>query len=401
MTAIWITGVGVDCALGRGQTAFWENLLSGNATTHDWRLSPRDERGVRVARMRFDADSDAAIDSGGAPDFVRAGHNAMAEAIAQAALCPDDLGPAGLVLGTTSGGMMDEFADACTGEAQSASAYHEWAGIGSTARWLRQRFGIGGPSSSVSAACTSSAAAIAQGMFLIQQGICELAIVGGCDRLRAADAAGFGVLRATAATTCRPFAKDRDGMLPADGAAFLVIESAQHARWRGASPLAEIVSAGFSCDAFHATSPHADGVAAAMRQALRLARKHPRNVGYVNCHGTGTVLNDKNEALAMKYVFGEHLRELFATSTKSATGHLLGTAGAIEAVVCVLVLQHQTIPPMRTVSELDPCVEFLAPTRAPYVWGAKQPLEYVMSNSLGFGGTNASLILRREVPQRH
>lgn len=396
MTAIWITGMGVCSALGAGKTAFWKAMLTGLPVAHDWRLSAQDERSVRTARMRF---GETSSESAAPPSFVRAGHSALAEAIDQAGLDGSMLRHSALVIGTTSGGTMDEFIDASLAGDQPAQVeFGPSANVGSSADWLAEHFGIGGPLATISAACTSSSAAIAQGMFLIQQGLCDVALVGGCDRLRAADAAGFGVLRAITKSVCRPFDTRRDGMLPADGAAFLVLESTSHAQLRGALPLAELVGAGFSADAHHPTAPHPEGVARAMWMALRQADIEAAQIGYVNCHGTGTVLNDKNEAMAMRSLFGDGLSETYATSTKSSTGHLLGTAGALEALICVLALQTQTIPPMHTVREIDPCVGFKAPTAAPHHWVEPQPLDYAMSNSLGFGGINTSLILRRGLP---
>ena len=401
MRPVWITGIGVNSALGHGQNAFWNALLEGVPAVRDWRVSAQDERQIRTAHMEYSMPAASPVASPVAspdevPEFVRAGAAALAEALDQAGLTVPDLRAAALLVGTTSGGTMDGFVDACLEEDQVAQQRCSTsANIGSSTRWLAQYFGIQGTQATLSAACTSSTAAIAQGMFLIQQGLCEVALVGGCDQLRAADAAGFGVLRAVTKEVCRPFDAQRDGILPADGAAFLVLESATHAQQRGALPLAELISTGFSCDAHHATAPHPEGVARAMRLALQQAEIQPEQIGYVNCHGTGTLLNDKNEALAMQDVFGENITHLYATSTKSTTGHLLGTAGALEALICVQVLQQQTIPPMKTVRTLDPCVRFQAPLVAPHVCAETAPLNYVMSNSLGFGGMNTSLILRR------
>lgn len=392
--AIMVTGLGVSCALGSGRDALWQAMLAGRPVVHDWCLAAQDGRSVKTARMVFDEPGPDVPEA--VPEYVRAGHDALAEAIRHAGLVDTSLDDAGLILGTTSGGTMDDFVEAaqaaepCRHDCLGASA-----GIGSSTAWLADRFGIGGPTATVSAACTSSSAAIAQGMSLIRHGLCDVVIAGGSDRLRAADAGGFGVLRAVTRSACRPFDARRDGMLPGDGAAFLVLESASHARARGASPLAELVAAGFSADAHHATAPHPEGVVRAMRAALAQAGIDAGRVGYVNCHGTGTVLNDRNEAAALRQMFGDGLPDLFATSTKSVTGHLLGSAGALEALICVLVLQEQTVPPMRTVSELDPCVGFKAPIREAHRWAGASPLDFVMSNSLGFGGVNTSLILRR------
>jgi 3-oxoacyl-(acyl-carrier-protein) synthase len=359
MSAAVVTGIGVSCALGSGKAAFWDAMLAGLPAAFDWQPAAEDKRTVRTARMTF---TGAAAKPDGVPAFVRAGHAALAEAIGQAALDEAVLEDAGLVLGTTSGGTMDEFVDAgLTGDLAGQRDFGASAGIGSSTDWLAARFGIAGPIATLSAACTSSAAAIAHGMLLIRRGVCDVVLAGGCDRLRAADAAGFGVLRAITKSACRPFDRQRDGMLPADGAAFLVLESASHAHRRGVSPIAELVAAGFSADAHHATAPHPEGIARAMRTALQQAEIDAGRIGYVNCHGTGTAQNDRAEALAMRAVFGDELAGVYATSSKSVTGHLLGTAGALEALICALVLQTQVIPPMRTVVELDPCVGFSVP----------------------------------------
>ena len=172
----------------------------------------------------------------------------------------------------------------------------------------------------------------------------------------------------------------------ADGAAILVLESAETARRRGAPILAQVSGLGLTCDAYHTTAPNGEGAVRAMRQALRDAGIAPEDVGYVNCHGTGTVTNDGVEADAVVRVFGD---KIWATSTKSSHGHLLGTAGSIEAIVTTLVLSTGRVPPMPCASTLDPAVRFRSPKGEP----ATGEFRHAMSNSFGFGGNNLSLVL--------
>jgi nodulation protein E len=192
-------------------------------------------------------------------------------------------------------------------------------------------------------------------------------------------------------SVCRPFSKDRNGMILGEGGAMLVLESLDHALERGAEPLAEMVGFGMSSDAHHITQPSAEGAAKAIRMALRDAGIEPESVGYVNAHGTGTTVNDVTETRALKMAFGQHAQRLAISSTKAMHGHTLGAAGAIEAAATIFALVDGVLPPTVNFSEPDPECDL------DYVANCARMLsvEYAASNSFAFGGLNAVLVFRR------
>ena len=253
-------------------------------------------------------------------------------------------------------------------------------------------FGITGPAYTVSTACASATHAIGQAFGMVRSGAVEMAIAGGSEA-----PFSFGILRAWEAmrvvsqTTCRPFSKNRSGMILGEGAAMLVLEPLEAALARGANVLGEIVGFGMSSDASHLTQPAADGAARAMRMALREGSLTPEQIGYVNAHGTGTQANDVTETRAIRAVFGEHADRLPVSSTKSMHGHALGAAGALEAAATVLALREGLLPPTLNYDEPDPdCALNLVIDKA-----RPSDAEYAISNSFAFGGLNAVLAFRK------
>ncbi len=260
--------------------------------------------------------------------------------------------------------------------------------------------GARGPNFATLSACASGANAIGEGMRMIREGRVDIVLAGGSEApLTPSVVAGFAALQALSRrndapeTASRPFDRTRDGFVIAEGAAILVLEAEDVARSRGAPILAEVVGYGTTADAHHIVQPCSDGAGAvaAMRQALADAELQTGDIDYVNAHGTSTPLNDIAETAALKTVFGGRSKVPPVSSTKALTGHLLGAAGALEAAICVLALQHQTIPPTWHLREPDPACDL------DYV--ANEPraasLRYVMTNAFGFGGHNAVLILGR------
>jgi nodulation protein E len=252
-------------------------------------------------------------------------------------------------------------------------------------------FGARGPAFTVSTACASATHAIGQAFHLIRSGAAQLAITGGSEA-----PFSFGLLKAWEAMrvispdTCRPFSRDRKGMILGEGGAMLVLEPFQAASARGAHIYAEIVGFGMSSDAHHITQPDSAGAARAMNAALSDAALPPEAVGYINAHGTGTPGNDPTETRAIRQVFGSHAERLAVSSTKSLHGHALGAAGAIEAVSTVLALRHGILPPTANFTEPDPeCDLDVIPNSARAL-----RVEYALSNSFAFGGLNAVLVLR-------
>jgi 3-oxoacyl-[acyl-carrier-protein] synthase II len=257
---------------------------------------------------------------------------------------------------------------------------------------LADAFGFSGPITIIANACASGGNAIGHAFELLQRRQAQQVLTGGYDALSQLVFAGFDSLQALSPTRCRPFDAQRDGLALGEGAAVMALETLDHAKGRGAVILGEIVGYGAATDAHHLTQPHPNGDAAfaAMNAACESARLNPSQIDYINAHGTGTPLNDSAEAAAINRWAGTHTKGLAVSSTKSSIGHLLGAAGAVEAVVCLMALRGQWLPPELTVKTPDPICSF------PLVREPRDArLNYVLSNSFGFGGANATLILRR------
>jgi 3-oxoacyl-[acyl-carrier-protein] synthase II len=257
---------------------------------------------------------------------------------------------------------------------------------------LQQALGFSGPITIIANACASGANAVGHAWDLIRRGHAERVLAGGYEALTQLIFAGFDSLQALSTTQCRPFDAQRDGLALGDGAALLALETLDSAHKRGARILAEIVGYGASTDCHHLTQPHPQGDAAfaAMRAACETARIAPEQIGYVNAHGTGTPLSDSAEAAAINRWAGAHAPSLPVSSTKSSIGHLLGAAGAVEAVICLMALDGQWLPPTTTLRNPEPLCAF------PLVSAPREArFDFALSNSFGFGGANASLIFGR------
>jgi 3-oxoacyl-(acyl-carrier-protein) synthase len=255
---------------------------------------------------------------------------------------------------------------------------------------LARRFRIEGPRESPILACSSSAAALITVADLLATGVVDVGLAGGVDSLTRVCFMGFNALKLLDKNPCRPFARGRRGMSVSEGAAVLVLETYAHAVTRGAPILAFLAGGGISSDAFHPTSPPADaeGAVRAMREALKRADLTPRDIAYVNAHGTGTVQNDKAESSALEQVFGAG--KVLISGTKSLIGHTMGAAGAMEAVATIMALEAGLLPPTANLDETDPEIPFdcIPHTARSCV------VDHAMSNSFGFGGQNVSLIFR-------
>lgn len=252
--------------------------------------------------------------------------------------------------------------------------------------------GVVGPTYTVSTACSSSNHAIGQALWMVRSGAVRMAITGGSE---AVFSLGFlkawEAMRVVSPDTCRPFSKDRRGLILGEGAAMLVLETLDAARARGAAILGEVVGFGMSSDAFHITQPSPDGAARAMRAALSDGGVEPSQIGYINAHGTATLANDAAETEAIRKVFGAHADSLAVSSTKSMHGHTLGAAGAIEAAATLLALRKGILPPTANFTETDPAcnLDVIPNTARPAA------VEFALSNSFAFGGLNAVLAFRR------
>jgi nodulation protein E len=256
---------------------------------------------------------------------------------------------------------------------------------------ISMELGITGPTYTVSTACSSANHAMGQAFRLVRDGEVEVAVTGGSE---APFAIGFlkawEAMRVIAPDTCRPFSKDRRGMILGEGGAMLILEPWKAAKARGARIYAEICGFGMTSDAHHLTQPTVAGPARAMRDALRLAGMAPEEVGYINAHGTGTPGNDPVESRAIREVFGAHADKLGVSSTKSLHGHALGAAGALEAIATVLALYHGILPPTANYNERDPECDLDYIPNKPRV----QQVQAALSNSFAFGGLNAVLAFR-------
>jgi nodulation protein E len=252
--------------------------------------------------------------------------------------------------------------------------------------------GVVGPTYTVSTACSSSNHAIGQAFWMVRSGAAQMAIAGGSE---AVFSLGFlkawEAMRVVSPDTCRPFSRDRKGLILGEGGAMLVLERLDAARARGVKIFGELVGFGMSSDAYHITQPSADGAARAMRACLLDAGMEAEQIGYINAHGTATQANDATETAAIRKVFGAHADKLAVSSTKSMHGHALGAAGALEAVATLLALDRGLLPPTANFNEPDPACDLdVVPNQA-----RRAQAEYALSNSFAFGGLNAVLAFRR------
>lgn len=301
------------------------------------------------------------------------------------------------VLGTTGGGMLfgeDYFRRALQqpyrhrGQAMRAVCYQPQV----QARLVMDALDFSGPIITVSNACASGSNAIGQAWELIRSGQAERAVAGGYDSLSEMVFAGFDSLQALSTTVCRPFDARRDGLALGEGAAVVMLETLESAQRRGATILAEVAGYASSIDQHHLTQPHPQGSTTqmVMKSACAVAGLTPEEIGYINAHGTGTLLNDSSEAVAISEWAGPRAATLPVSSTKANIGHLLGAAGAVEAVVCLMVLREQWLPPETAFQTPDPACKF------PIVHQPQTAkVNAVLSNSFGFGGVNATLVFRR------
>jgi len=317
------------------------------------------------------------------------------EAWQQSAWRPSENIP--LVLGTTSGGMglgeayyrqaieTPEDKRKQATRVQNYQAQHQ-------AMDVIDAFGFNGPITIIANACASGANSIGHAWDLLRRGHAERVFAGGYDAISQMVFAGFDSLQALSPTQCRPFDAHRDGLALGEGAAMLALETLDSAKKRNAEILGEIAGYGAATDAHHLTQPHPNGDAAlaSMKAACAAANVTPDKIDYINAHGTGTPLNDSAETAAINRWAGVHAKNVHVSSTKSSVGHLLGAAGSVEAVICLMTLREQWLPPTTTLQTLEPACAF------PFVQKPTDAkVEYALTNSFGFGGANASLILRR------
>ena len=405
-----VTGIGLVTPLGTGTERNWEALVAGRS-------------GVREI-TRFDASNLAVRIAGEVPDFEperfieRKDLKKMdvfiqyAVAAAQMAMQEAGLeGPferperAGVIVGVGMGGLeslQGAYPYFATQDLRKVSPFFIPKLIPNMASGhIAMRYGARGTNYATTSACASGAHAIGDAVLHIRDGRQDVVLAGGAEApVCLLGVGGFIAMRALATgynddptRASRPFDRGREGFVVAEGAGMLVLEGLDHAEARGAHILAEVAGFGANCDAYHMTqpSPGGEGAAECMAQALVDAGVTPDAVGYVNAHGTGTPYNDEAETAAIKRVFGEQAALLAVSSTKSMTGHLLGASGAVEAIYTVLAIARGVLPPTINLDDPDPACDLdYVPNTA-----RRMPVRTVLTNSFGFGGANASAVLRR------
>jgi 3-oxoacyl-[acyl-carrier-protein] synthase II len=310
---------------------------------------------------------------------------------------------AGVIVGSGSGGYMAMEDNVIRmqkrGPNKVEPLFHIKTPVNMAAANIAMRFGMKGDSMSVSSACASGSHSIGEAFMKIIQGQLTACLAGGAEAtLNDSTFSGFSVLKAMSAQTdpdkaSRPFDKERDGFVPGEGAGILMLESLESAQARGATIYAEISGYGATTDAHHVTAPLPNGRAAgtAMKKAMRMAGTNAEKISYINAHGTSTPANDSSETEAIKYALGEAAYSTPVSSTKSFFGHMFGAAGSTEAIVCIQALRKGFIPPTLNLTNRDPeCDLDYVPST-----GRVQAIEYVLSNSMGFGGHNSTLLIKR------
>ncbi len=404
-----VTGVGLVSPLGVGTQATWEGLCAGRsgigAITHF-------DASAFAARIAGEVRDFDPLEFIGRKDvkkmdvFIQYAIAASEFALCDAGLQTDQpLGPrAGVFIASGIGGFStierEHRALLAGGPRKISPFFIPSAIINLAAGQVSIRFGAQGPNSATCTACSASAHAVGDAFEIVRRGTADVMIAGGSEAaITPMGVGGFASMRALSTRNdeperaSRPFDQERDGFIIGEGAGVIVLEERDRARRRGVPIYAEIVGYGMSADAYHVTAPAEDagGAVRVMQAALDDAGVEPSAVDYINAHGTSTRYNDKLETLAIRKCFGDHARSLAISSTKSMTGHLLGAAGGLEAGIAALAVRDQVLPPTVNLEYPDPdCDLDYVPNRK-----RNATLTYALSNSFGFGGTNASLLFKR------
>jgi 3-oxoacyl-[acyl-carrier-protein] synthase II len=410
MRRVVITGVGAVSPLGTGNQKNWDALVNGRSGTGLITRFDTSAFPVKVAGEVKDFDPEQFIDK----KEVKKMDLFIQYAMAASQLAMEDSGlqiteenaeRVGVLVGAGLGGLPTIEKYHCAflegGYKKISPFFIPMLIINLAPGHISIKYGAKGPNVSSVSACATGTHSIGDAYHIIARGDADAMIAGGTEStVTPLGIGGFAVMKALTDSrndcperASRPFDKSRDGFVLAEGAGIVILEEYEAAKQRGAKIYAEVVGYGLTGDAYHMTAPAAGGEGAArcMKMALKNAGVNPEQVGYINAHGTSTPFNDLNESLAIKSVFGDHAYKLMVSSTKSMTGHLLGAAGGLEAVICCMALDKGIIPPTINYAEPDPeCDLDYVPNTA-----REAKVEYAMSNSLGFGGTNATLLFKR------
>lgn len=407
--SVVVTGLGAITPLGLSVPDFWEGLLSGRSGARPIESFDASELTTRFACEVRGFDPLVYLDRKKARHLDPFCHYALAaadEAVRDAGLRPEDFSAdererSGVIIGTGVGGMrtfQEQTKVMLTSGVRRISPYFIPMLIPNMASgYLAIRYGFQGPSHCVVSACATGNHCLADALDLIRTGQADLILCGGSEAsITEMGMGGFASMKALSTrnespeTASRPFAADRDGFVLGDGAGVLVLEAAEHAERRGARVYAELRAVGVSTDAYHVSAPHPEGlgVRRAIQHALTAAGIAPEEVDTINMHATSTPLGDESECRAVRTLFGDHADRLTATSTKSMTGHLLGAAGAIEAIASVLSLVHGIVPPTINVEQRDPACDVNLALGQP----VRREIRVALNNAFGFGGHNTCAI---------
>jgi len=409
MRRVVVTGVGAVSPLGTGNQKNWDGLMSGRSGIDHITRFDASSLPVRIAGEVKDFDAEQYIDK----KEIKKMDLFIQYAMAAAQFAMEDSGlqiteenaeQVGVLVGAGLGGLpaIEKYHIALQegGYKKISPFFIPMLIINLAPGHISIKYGAKGPNLSSVSACATGTHSIGDAYHMIARGDADAMIAGGTEStVTPLGIGGFAVMKALSdrndepQRASRPFDKGRNGFILGEGAGIVVLEEYEAAKKRGAKIYAEVVGYGLTGDAYHMTTPAegGEGAARCMKMALRNAGVNPEQVGYINAHGTSTYFNDLNETLAIKSVFGDHAYKLMVSSTKSMTGHLLGAAGGLEAVISCMVLDKNVIPPTINYEEPDPeCDLDYVPNTA-----REAKVDYVMSNSLGFGGTNATLLFKR------
>lgn len=407
-----VTGIGALTPLGNSAPEYWQGLINGVSGADAITLFDASKFKTRFACELKQFDPTNFLDKKEARKIDRFTQTALAcsdEAVKNAGLTKENTNPdrIGVIFSSGIGGLItfqQEVTEFALGDGTPRfnPFFIPKMILDIAAGQISMRHGFRGPNYAVVSACASSTHAIMDAFNLIRLGKADVIIAGGSESvIREAGVGGFNAMKALSErnddpkTASRPFDKDRDGFVIGEGAGILVLESLEHAIKRGANIICEIAGAGASADAHHITAPHPEGLGAknVMTVTLEDAGMKPEDIDYINVHGTSTPLGDISEVKAIQSVFGDHAYNINISSTKSMTGHLLGAAGVIEAIACVMAVKEGIVPP--TINhftddpDLDPKLNFT------YWKAQKRTVRAALSNTFGFGGHNASIIVKK------
>lgn len=418
MRRVVVTGLGLVTPLGADVETTWANILAGKSGAGPITKFDASDQKCRIAAEVKPADHEYGFDANKRVDhkvqrqvdpFIVFGIDAAGQAIEDAGLTDMDEETrfmAGCSIGSGIGGLpgieSESLVLANKGPSRVSPHFVHGRLINLISGQVSIKYGLMGPNHAVVTACSTGAHSIGDAARMIKDGDADIMLAGGAEStICPIGIAGFAQARALSTSfndeptkASRPYDKDRDGFLMGEGAGVVVLEEYEHAKARGAKIYCEVIGYGLSGDAYHVTAPHPEGSGAyrSMAMALRKAGLEPKDIDYINAHGTSTPLGDELELGAVRRLFGDAIDGVSMSSTKSAIGHLLGGAGAVESIFCILALRDQIVPP--TLNLDNPSESCVGVDLVPHV-AKKREVRAVLNNSFGFGGTNASLVMRK------